>query len=136
MYSHLANADDLTSGFIHEQIEQFERSTAFLDQHINYSFDRHILNSEGVLNYPEYHFDMVRLGIGMYGYCSSENHVSQLSAAIKWFSSVSQIKKVDAGKTVGYNRQGRTSASTNIAIIPVGYADGFRRSLSNGKGGV
>lgn len=136
VYSHLANADDLTSNFIHEQVEQFKQSIAFLKKHINYSFDCHILNSEGTLNYPKYHFDMVRLGIGMYGYVNSEDHSSQLTSAIKWFSSVSQIKNIEAGNTIGYNRQGKAISDMNIAVIPVGYADGFRRSLSNGIGGV
>jgi len=136
VYSHLANSDDLSSDFIHQQVQLFRKAIDFISQRINYSFDCHILNSEGILNYPDYHFDMVRLGIGMYGYSSSENHSSQLNPAVKWFSSVSQIKRVEAGESIGYNRQGIANSAMNIAIIPVGYADGFRRSLSNGKGGV
>ena len=136
VYSHLANSDDLTSNFIHEQVEQFEKSIAFLKEHVNYNFECHILNSEGILNYPAYHFDMVRLGIGMYGAISSEKHAGQLTQSLKWFSSVSQIKTVEAGNTIGYNRQGMALKDMKIAIIPVGYADGFRRTLGDGKGGV
>lgn len=136
VYSHLANSDDTSSNFIHEQVERFVKAIDFIKQNTNYSFDNHILNSEGVLNHPKYHFDMVRLGIGMYGISSSKIHSTQLKAAIKWFSSVSQIKKVEGGESIGYNRQGIAKTTMNIAIIPVGYADGFRRSLSNGVGGV
>ncbi|NRA11239.1 MAG: alanine racemase [Crocinitomicaceae bacterium] len=136
VYSHLANSDDPNSAFIHEQVEEFKNAISFLKSHINYSFECHILNSEGILNHPEYHFDMVRLGIGMYGYSSSGKHAAQLTPAVTWYSAISQIKKVNAGISIGYDRKGIADHDMNIAIIPVGYADGFKRSLSKGKGGV
>jgi alanine racemase len=79
---------------------------------------------------------MVRLGIGMYGYSSSEKYSSQLTPAVNWYSAVSQVKNVKAGTSIGYDRKGISDLDITIAIIPVGYADGFKRSLSNGKGGV
>jgi alanine racemase len=136
VYSHLANSDDLGSAFIHEQVAVFNTAIDFLNSKVNYAFECHILNSEGILNHPEFHYDMVRLGIGMYGYSSSEKHASQLTPAVKWYSAVSQIKNVKAGISIGYDRKGISNEDMNIAVIPVGYADGFKRSLSNGKGGV
>ncbi len=136
VYSHLANSHDIDSTFIHEQVQVFKTAIEFLKSRINYSFECHILNSEGILNNPKYHFDMVRLGIGMYGYSASELYSSQLTPAVNWYSAVSQVKNVRAGTSIGYDRKGISNLDMNIAIIPVGYADGFKRSLSNGKGGV
>lgn len=136
VYSHLANSHDPNSTFIHEQVEVFKTAIDFLTSRVNYAFECHILNSEGVLNHPEYHFDMVRLGIGMYGYSSSEKHASLLTPAVNWYSAVSQVKNVKAGTSIGYDRKGISDVDMNIAIVPVGYADGFKRSLSNGRGGV
>jgi alanine racemase len=93
---------------------------------------RHLLNSEGIQNYSEAQFDMVRLGIGMYGVSSNEH----LRSAISWISSISQIKKIRKGSSVGYGRVFIAEREMNIAVIPVGYADGFRRSLGKGVGGV
>ncbi|MBL4862488.1 MAG: alanine racemase [Crocinitomicaceae bacterium] len=136
VYTHLADADDPNSAFIHTQFSRFETAINRLKEHIPYSFDRHILNTEGILNYPEYHMDMVRLGIGMYGYSSSKPHADKLEEAIRWYSVVSQLRKVKPGATIGYGRIGRIEKETQIAVIPVGYADGFRRTLSDGQGGV
>jgi alanine racemase len=136
VYSHLANSDEIDSAFVDEQVENFNRSIAFIEHSIPYNFDKHILNSEGILNHSSHHYDMVRMGIGMYGYTSSNHHKSQLQPAIKWTSEISQVKTVLPGETIGYGRVGKVNKPTRIGVIPVGYADGFRRSLSNGKGGV
>lgn len=136
IYSHLADSDNIHSSFVLEQVERFQSAISYIKKYMNYSFDCHILNSEGVLNHSKHHFDMVRLGIGMYGYTKTEEHKSYLNYAIKWFSSISQIKSIKAGETIGYGRSGRAKKSLNVGVVPVGYADGFRRSLGNGKGGV
>lgn len=133
VYSHLANSDDAASNFVDEQVDRFKKAISYIEERITYTFDHHILNSEGVLNFSQYHFDMVRLGIGMYGYASNSD---KLQNAIKWFSAVSQVKSINSGETIGYGRVGKAAQDMKIAVIPVGYADGFRRSLSDGKGGV
>lgn len=132
IYSHLAEADIEGSDYTMDQIEKFKLMTDKIQNEFNYNFDRHILNSSGILNFPDAQFEMVRLGIGMYGVSEQAG----LQPAIGWYSSVSQIKEISAGEFVGYGRAFIADKPTRIAIIPVGYADGFRRSLGEGKGGV
>ena len=136
IYSHLATADEIGSTFVREQVANFERDSTEIMKHLPYSVDRHIANSEGILHYPEYQFDMVRVGIAMYGYASSPEDREHLQEAIRWFSAISQIRSVEQGKSIGYGRAGIAETSTRIAVIPVGYGDGFRRSLSKGVGHV
>lgn len=137
VYSHLADADNRRDKrFTQHQIQKFYQGTHILNQQLNYHFDRHILNSEGIANYPDAQFDMVRLGIGMYGISSNPMVKSKLQPVLKWVSAVSQVKILSKGESVGYSRTFIADKETKIAVIPVGYADGFRRSLSNGKGGV
>lgn len=136
IYSHLATADDPESDFVHEQAQRFNRISESIGDALPYRFDRHLLNSEGALNFPQYHYDLVRLGIGMYGYSPSAEHSKNLRSAIRWYSRVSQLKRVKEGDSIGYGRSSVANRDMTIAIIPVGYADGFRRSLSNGKAGV
>lgn len=136
VYSHLATADDPTNPFAKKQIETFGSLVNKLEEKLPYRFMKHILNSEGVANYPEAHFDMVRLGIGMYGITGNPELAEKLVPCIKWNSSVSQIKTLEPGDTVGYGQNFVAAEKMESATIPVGYADGFRRSLGNGKGYV
>ncbi len=137
VYSHLADSDNRRDKrFTEHQIKQFHQGTHVLNHQLNYHFDRHILNSEGIANYPNAHYDMVRLGIGMYGITSNPTFKQKLQPVLKWLSAISQIKELSKGESVGYSRTFIADKPTKIAIIPVGYADGFRRNLSNGKGGV
>jgi alanine racemase len=132
VYSHLAESDIQKSDFTTHQISEFDRLSTIIEDKLSYSFLRHLLNSEGIQNYPKGQYDMVRLGIGMYGVSENKN----LRPAISWISSVSQIKKVSKSSSVGYGRSFIAEKDITVAIIPVGYADGLRRSLGNGKGGV
>lgn len=137
VYSHLADSDNRRDKrFTEHQIKQFHQGTELLNHQLNYHFDRHILNSEGIANYPNAQYNLVRLGIGMYGMTSNPALKLKLQPVLKWLSAVSQIKELSKGESVGYNRAFIAEKPTKIAIIPVGYADGFRRNLSNGKGGV
>jgi alanine racemase len=137
VYSHLADSDNRRDKrFTEHQIKQFHQATQLLNHQLNYHFDRHILNSEGIANYPNAQYNMVRLGIGMYGISSNPLLKQKLQPVLKWLSAVSQIKELSKGESVGYSRTFIADKPTKIAIIPVGYADGFRRNLSNGKGGV
>ncbi len=137
VYSHLADSDNRRDKrFTEHQIKQFHQATQLLNHHLNYHFDRHILNSEGIANYPNAQYEMVRLGIGMYGMTANPVLKQKLQPVLKWSSAISQIKELSKGESVGYNRAFIAEKLIKIAIIPVGYADGFRRNLSNGKGGV
>jgi Alr-MurF fusion protein len=137
IFSHLADADNIESSeFTKQQIKQFEKAIYQICSQINYPIEKHLLNSEASAEYKDYQFDMVRLGIGVYGFASHPKIKKQLIPALKWKSSISQIKNISTGDSVGYSRSFIASQKMTIAIIPVGYADGFRRSLSNGKGGV
>ena len=137
VYSHLADSDNIAdTEFTNIQIKRFEKAWMKIQEHISYPFDRHILNSEGVSRFPNAQYEMVRLGIGMYGYSSNPEFKNKIQAAVNWNSSISQIKTIKKGESVGYSRTFLAENAMQIAIIPVGYADGFRRSLSNGKGSV
>lgn len=94
----------------------------------------HILNSAGIERFAQYQHDMVRLGIGLYGMAQSD--AVRTEVVSRWKTLVSQVKTVKAGDTIGYGRRGKADEEKTIAIIPVGYADGYRRSLSNGVGKV
>jgi alanine racemase len=137
VYSHLADSDNRRDRrFTEHQIKCFQQAVSFLEKQLNHPFDKHLLNSEGISNYPDAAFDMVRLGIGMYGVSGHPTVKSALKPVLSWFSAISQLKKVKKGESVGYNRSFVATEDKTIAIVPVGYADGFKRSLSNGKGSV
>ena len=137
VYSHLADADNRRDKrFTEHQIKHFHQASQLLARHLNYHFDRHILNSEGAANFPNAQFEMVRLGIGMYGISGNSTFAKKLQPAIRWCSAISQVKQIHKGESVGYSRSFIATEPMSIAVIPVGYADGFRRSLGNGKGGV
>ncbi len=96
---------------------------------------RHILNTGGVMRFPNAQFDMVRLGIGLYGVPQTPpEEVDKLQTVLSLKSILTQIKTVNAGESIGYNRSTVLTESTVIGIVPVGYADGLPRILSNGKG--
>jgi alanine racemase len=137
VYSHLADSDNPTDGsFTVHQITLFEQITEVLEKRLTYPFIKHLLNTEGVQRFPQAQYDMVRLGIGLYGYSSNPAVQAQLKPAIAWKSVISQIKHIAPGESVGYNRSYIADNPRTIAIVPVGYADGFKRSLSSGKGSM
>ncbi|NCA21229.1 MAG: alanine racemase [Crocinitomicaceae bacterium] len=137
VYSHLADADNRRDvRFTNLQISRFQEACQWISQHVPYAFIRHLLNSEGITNFKEAQFDMVRIGVGMYGVSSNKNLAKFLHPVLQWKSEISQIKTIKPGESIGYSRSFVAEKQLKIAIVPVGYADGFRRSLSNGKGGV
>jgi alanine racemase len=136
VYSHLAEADDEGSTFTQNQIAQFDECCKQFESYLSYPFLRHILNSEGIAQYPNAQFDMVRIGIGLFGLSSNRSFEQRLKPVIEWTSSISQVKSIRPGESVGYGRTFVAKKEMRIAIIPIGYADGFKRSLSNGVGAV
>ncbi|MDR1886333.1 MAG: bifunctional UDP-N-acetylmuramoyl-tripeptide:D-alanyl-D-alanine ligase/alanine racemase [Prevotellaceae bacterium] len=134
VFSHLAASDESKHDkFTASQIEKFEKFRNAIKKEIEYSFIGHILNSSGIERFPEAQFDMVRLGIGLYGIGIGTD--SKYPACVGTLSSaIVQIKRIDAGETVGYGRHGKAAVPTTIATVPIGYADGLNRKLGNGKG--
>ena len=135
VYSHLAAADDPDcDDFTLGQIRLFRENADKLIAALGYKPLYHILNSAGIERFPEYQFDMVRLGIGIYGVSALPGN--QLSTVASFKCKVLQIKTLKPGDgTIGYGRHGKIAdGGTVIATIPVGYADGLDRHLSCGKG--
>ena len=137
VYSHFAESDNTENpNFTNSQLKTFLDVCSKISERVSGSFIRHMSNSDGVLNFPKSQLDMVRLGLVVYGISNNTKINRSLTSVIKWSSQVAQIKTVKKGETVGYGRAYIAKKEMRIAIIPVGYADGFRRSLGNGKGSV
>lgn len=133
MMSHLAAADvEAETAFSQNQIHQFQAICSRFQAELGISPLRHILNTAGVLRFPEAAMDMVRLGIGLYGVNPTEG-TEQLKEVASLHSVISQIHDYPAGTSVGYGRAQYTQRASRIATIPVGYADGIFRSVGNGK---
>jgi len=133
VFSHLvASGDSRQDRFTHEQIKRFNQMCSRLSSALKLSLRKHILNSAGIERFTDAQYDMVRLGIGLHGIGED----SSLKVVSSFLTTVSQMRTVAAGETVGYLRSGLTKRPSSIATIPLGYADGFHRSLGNGKGFV
>lgn len=134
MFSHLAGSDEAVhDAFTLEQIRLFERMTARIQAAFDYKIWRHILNSAGIERFPEYHFDMVRLGIGLHGISAADAPLVPVSCFKTYIMSV---RDVPSGQSVGYGRRSYTTKPSRVAVIPVGYADGLNRHLGNRVGEV
>ncbi len=135
IFSHLSASEDKESDeFTKKQLVNFEKLSSKIMERFNYPIIRHILNSAGIERFLDYQFDMVRLGIGLYGFSSIEN--KELEGVSKLISTISQIKNINKNDRIGYNRKGVLSDDSKIAIIPIGYADGLNRGLGNGIGSL
>lgn len=135
--SHLATSDDLKQdAFAQSQIALFEQLSAQLITELKIKPIRHILNTSGISNYPGAQYDMVRLGIGLYGISNDEEEQKYLENVGTLKSVISQIRTIEAGESVGYGRRFMAEKTTKIATIPIGYADGIRRSWGNEVGYV
>lgn len=133
VFSHLAAADDPTQqDYTRQQLVAFQTMTAKIQASIGYSFMRHIANSAAAYQHPDSHFDMVRLGIGLFGLMDEQSE-DDFENVIQLVSQISQIRKIKPGESVGYGRTYKAEKETTLGVIPVGYADGLRRALSNGK---
>jgi len=134
IYSHLAGADDEAHNvFTRKQVKTFLQLAEQVEKQLDIQTLKHILNSAGIIRFPEYQLDMVRLGIGLYGFESNEIEQGYLQPISTLKTVISQIRTVSAGETIGYGRQGLVSRDSKIATIAIGYADGFSRAFSNGK---
>ncbi|MCQ9641045.1 bifunctional UDP-N-acetylmuramoyl-tripeptide:D-alanyl-D-alanine ligase/alanine racemase [Chryseobacterium sp. WG14] len=139
MFSHLSSSDvPEEKEFTMSQLEIFEKNSGYLTEKLGYTPIRHILNSSGITNYTHYQYDMVRIGIGMLGESPYSEIQKKLQSVVSFKTVISQISLVENGESVGYSRKYKTDHQTNIATIPVGYADGIPRLIGNeiGKLGV
>ena len=135
IFSHLSGSDDKKfDAFTLQQMAVFTDCADQFSATFSHHIMRHILNSAGIERFPDYQFDMVRLGIGHYGISSLPEANLKQVCALKTI--ILQIKTVKAGETVGYSRKGIVNTDKRIAILPIGYADGFDRKLGNGVGEV
>jgi Alr-MurF fusion protein len=134
VFSHLAASETPAhDDFTREQFERFQKMVDYLTVGLGYSPMRHILNSGGIVRFPERQMDMVRLGIGLYGVDSSGLLQDQLQTVNTLKATISQIKNVAAGETVGYGRLGKALRPMRIATLSLGYADGLLRRAGNGQ---
>lgn len=137
VFSHLAASDDSKfDEFTNKQLEIFERSSSSIVNSFSYPIIRHIANSAAISRFPKSQYEMVRLGIGLYGIASDKEEQSNLNIVSRLKSIISQIKYIKAGESVGYSRAFIAQHNMTIATIPIGYADGFDRRFSQGKGYV
>jgi alanine racemase len=135
--SHLASSDvPEHRDFTLQQIADFERDSFTLMNELNINPIRHICNTSGISNYPQAQFDMVRLGIGLYGVSNEAYEQVKLENVGTLKSVISQIRTIEAGESVGYVRRFIADGTTKIATIPIGYADGISRLWGNGVGYV
>ncbi len=136
-FSHLAASDDRNqNAFSIQQINSFSDLAKTIDSELGTITKKHILNSNGISEFREAHFDMVRLGIGLHGIGVVNQIQDKLSPSMQLTTTISQIKQINPGDSIGYNRKGELKNGGQIAIIPIGYADGFSRGFSNGVGSV
>ena len=133
VFSHLVASDaPQHDAFTHAQAAEFIRLYEQIAEALGYRPLRHLLNSAGIARFPQYHFDMVRLGIGLYGVASGST-ADRLRPVHTLKARVSQVKSLPAGATVGYQRKGRLLQPSRIATISIGYADGLLRLAGNGR---
>lgn len=134
VFSHLAGSDEAQfDAFTHEQANYFNTCATQLQSALKYPIIKHICNTAGIERFPEYHFDMCRLGIGLYGLSFAH---ATLRNVCTLKTTILSIKTVPANATIGYGRHTTLSEDRQIAVIPIGYADGFDRRFSNYGGEV
>ncbi len=137
VFSHLACSEDPEQDdFTRRQIGEYTVWVTRLDQALGYSTLHHILNSSGIVRFPEAQMDMVRLGLGLYGIAPQPEVQRQLRPVSRLVTRISQLKDIPADDSVGYNRRWKALRPSRIAILPIGYADGLNRHLGYGRGHV
>ena len=134
VFSHLAGSDSPEfNDFTMRQINNFEAMSSKIVNALPYKILRHILNSAGISRFTDYQYDMVRLGIGIYGIAPCEDDKGKLHTVISLKTTIVQIKEYEVGETIGYSRRGKIEKKSRIGVVPIGYADGLKRELGNGN---
>ncbi|HMO63070.1 MAG TPA: bifunctional UDP-N-acetylmuramoyl-tripeptide:D-alanyl-D-alanine ligase/alanine racemase [Ferruginibacter sp.] len=134
-FSHLAASDSSQfDDFTQQQASLFNICCDALQQAVNYPVIRHIANTSAIMRHPNLQYDMVRLGIGLYGVDSNVAMQQNLQNVATLKTTIAQVRRVKAGDSIGYSRAGMVKKDTTIATVRIGYADGYPRLLGNGKG--
>jgi len=134
VFTHLVATDDQQHDlFTEQQVSGYQAMYQQIVDALGYSPIRHVLNTSGISRWPKYQFDMVRLGIGLYGFDAALNP-SELQTVAVLKTTISQIKHLAPGETVGYSRRGVLPNGGTIATVKIGYADGYNRAFGNGVG--
>lgn len=138
IFTHLAaSGQPLHDTFTYQQIDLFNQIYQQIAQTLGYQPLKHVLNSDGIARFPQFQFDMVRLGIGLYGVTDVATVQTKLRYVSTLKTTIAQIKHLNKDETIGYNRAGNAShENTIIGTIRIGYADGYARQLGNGKAEV
>lgn len=137
IFTHFAASDDLTEKeFTLNQIQKFKKASNELAEGLGYMPMRHICNTMGVLNYPEAHFEAVRIGVGLYGYTYNKEINKNLKIVGKLFAPIIAKQYLNPGDSISYSRKFIAEKAMVIAIIPLGHADGIYRAYGHGKGWV
>ncbi|MDE7153502.1 MAG: alanine racemase [Muribaculaceae bacterium] len=135
IFSHLATADCMDEDeYTLYQLRLFEKMSSYIANSLPYKVRRHILNTAGMMRFPQYQYDMVRLGIGLYGIEPSQQMAcGALKPVSSLYTRISSVRALDSGDTVGYGRKGIIDRPSVIATLPIGYADGIDRRLGCGR---
>ena len=133
IFSHLGASDEKDKDFTNSQIKKFLSISDKFDLLIKKVTKKHLLNTSGILNFPDYQFDMVRSGIGLYGFGNDERFRNSLKPTISLKTVVSQIHEINKGEYVGYNKGYKAMEKSKIATLPIGHADGISRNCGHGK---
>jgi alanine racemase len=132
VFSHLAAADeDIYNDFTEKQAVCFDRISAQIEKETGTNVLKHLLNTHGIINHPQHQHDLVRLGIGMFGEDLTGKIKNKLHNVVTFKTTITQIKEVKRGESIGYGRDTILNENKTIGILPVGYADGYFRALSN-----
>jgi alanine racemase len=137
IFSHLAASEDAASdAFTHAQLARFKAMADRIDAVLGHRPFRHIANSAGATRFPEARMDMVRLGIGLHGVGATEQETAALLPTVTLRTVVAQVRTVAAGEGIGYGMGSVAGHPRRIAVLPIGYADGYGRVLGRGRGRV
>jgi alanine racemase len=135
VFSHLVASDDpAQDAFTRVQIETYGSISTEVTKALGYTFIRHLSNTSAISRHPDAQFNMVRIGIGLYGFDSALPHTRGLQTVVALKTTVTQVKNLHAGDTVGYSRRGVMPQDGSIATVKIGYADGYSRMFGNGVG--
>ncbi|HEY8898477.1 MAG TPA: bifunctional UDP-N-acetylmuramoyl-tripeptide:D-alanyl-D-alanine ligase/alanine racemase [Niastella sp.] len=135
VFTHLASSEDPQhDAYTNQQGELYMKMAEQIQAVLSYPFIRHVVNTAGIIRHPQWHLDMVRLGIGLYGGDSSGEGGLDLREVSTLKSTIAQIKDLKEGETVSYGRKGVATQNTRIATVRIGYADGYPRRLGHGAG--
>jgi alanine racemase len=135
VFSHLSSSEDPgDDAFTLLQAQRFDQGCHILEQQLSQPFLKHLDNTAGVIRHPDLQYDMVRLGIGLYGVNNTPSPLFTLQEVSTLKTTIAQIHHLDPGEFVGYNRRGKILKPSTIATVRIGYADGYTRRLGNGVG--